>query len=66
MFDLSGKVIRILEESNNDSGVLKVVWNGKNEAGNYAQDGIYIYRIETSSGLTETGKIIYLDSVLYH
>jgi len=66
VFDLSGKVIRILEESNNDSGVLKVVWNGKNEAGNYAQDGIYIYRIETSSGLTETGKIIYLNSVLYH
>jgi len=66
VFDLSGKVIRILEESNNDSGVLKVVWDGKNEAGNYAQDGLYIYRIETSSGLAETGKIIYLNSVLYH
>ncbi len=66
LFDLRGKVIRILEESNNDSGVLKVVWDGKNEAGNYAQDGLYIYRIETSSGLAETGKIIYLNSVLYH
>ncbi len=66
VFDLSGKVIRILEESNNDSGFLQVVWDGKNDAGNYVQAGLYIYKIETSSGLTETGKIIYLNSDLFH
>ncbi len=62
VFDLRGKVIRILQESNNDSGFSKVVWDGKNEAGNSVPHGFYFYRIETSSGLTETRKIIFMNS----
>lgn len=62
VFDLRGKVIRILQDSNNDSGFSKVVWDGKNEAGNSVPQGFYFYRIETSAGRTETGKIIYMNS----
>ena len=61
VFNLRGKLIRILKKSKNDSGFSKVVWNGKNESGNSVPHGFYFYRIETSTGQTETGKIIYLN-----
>lgn len=62
VFDLRGKVIRNLEESKNNSGYSKVVWDGTNEAGNSVPQGFYFYRIETSEGRTETRKIIYMNS----
>ncbi len=62
VFDLRGKVIRILQESKIDSGYSKIIWDGKNEAGNSVPHGFYFYRIETSAGLTETRKIIYMNS----
>jgi flagellar hook assembly protein FlgD len=60
VFNLRGNLIRILKVSKNDSGFYRVVWNGKNEAGNSVPYGFYFYRIETSTGQTETGKIIFL------
>lgn len=60
VFDLHGKIIRVLEERMIDPWFSRVVWDGKNEAGNSVSPGFYFYRIETSAGRTETGKIIYL------
>lgn len=66
VFDLRGMVIRILEKSRNESGYSKVSWDGKNEAGKSVPHGLYFYRIETSAGRTETRKMIYMTSDLYH
>jgi hypothetical protein len=61
VFNLQGKVIRIVEESKKDTGLYKIVWDGKNESGNFVPHGFYFYRIETSAGQTETRKIIYMN-----
>ena len=66
VFDLHGKVVRTLEERIIDPGVSRVLWDGKDEAGNSVSEGFFFYRIETSSGRSETRKIIYMNSDRYH
>jgi hypothetical protein len=61
VFNLQGNVIRTLEECKKDTGLYKIVWDGKNESGNSVSHGFYFYRIETSKGQTETRKIIYMN-----
>jgi hypothetical protein len=50
IFDLEGRVIAGLEVDMNDSTLrITSTWDGKDENGDYAKSGIYIYQIVVSS-----------------
>jgi len=42
IYDMAGRVLRVLEESNGDGGVQ---WDGTNEAGRPAESGVYFYKV---------------------
>ncbi len=46
VYDILGKVIRTLVNSEKEPGNYKVQWNGINDNGSNVSTGIYIYRIE--------------------
>jgi 3',5'-cyclic AMP phosphodiesterase CpdA len=60
VFDLQGKILRILDDGQKDTGFYKTIWDGKNERGNIAASGLYFYKIETSSGQTEIKRMVFL------
>ena len=53
IYTLSGKLVRKLR---GESGAGEVSWNGRNEAGEKVDRGVYIYAL-TSGGETKKGKI---------
>jgi PKD repeat protein len=46
VFDLQGKMIRILASRKMDAGEYQVLWDGRNEAGQSMPSGVYVLRIE--------------------
>ena len=55
IYDIKGAVVRQLDII--ETGENKFTWNGKNEDGNVAPSGIYIYQIEVE-GRTINGTIV--------
>lgn len=60
IIDLHGRIIRILETGEKNSGISRTPWDGKDEDGNTVTSGLYFYRIETSMGLTDIKRMIFL------
>ena len=60
IIDLQGKILRILDDGEKNSGISRTIWDGKDEDGNTVTSGLYFYRIETSTGLTEIKRMIFL------
>jgi flagellar hook assembly protein FlgD len=58
--NLHGKVLRILDDSKKFTGFNKTVWDGKDESGQTVSQGIYFYRIETSSGQIQSKRMVFL------
>ncbi|NNF06571.1 MAG: T9SS type A sorting domain-containing protein [Candidatus Eisenbacteria bacterium] len=50
VFDLSGRVIRTLQEDSLPAGSFEATWNGENRYGQRVSSGMYFYRLETSQG----------------
>jgi flagellar hook assembly protein FlgD len=47
VYNLTGRKIRTLVDSNKSRGSYTVLWDGKDEFDRYVASGIYIYRIKT-------------------
>jgi len=60
IFNLQGKILRIVDEGARDTGYYKTAWDGKDESGNTMASGLYFYRFETSLGQAETGRLVFL------
>ena len=60
VFDLQGRVIRVLIDTQIDPGYYNVVWDASNESGTKAPSGLYFYRIQTNTGLSETRPLIFI------
>ncbi len=61
IFDLQGRILKILNDNKRYSRFYKTVWDGKDERGDLVPSGIYFYRLETSSGQVQTNRMIFLN-----
>lgn len=50
VFDMSGRLVSNLTDSEVESGYHTVQWNGKDESGISVPDGVYFYRLTTIDG----------------
>ena len=48
VFDLRGRLVRVLAEGETAAGVHRVVWNGLDVAGQSVASGTYFYELRTS------------------
>ena len=60
IIDLQGRIVRILENGSRDRGLFNTSWDGKDENGNTMAPGLYLFRIETSLGQSETGRLVFM------
>lgn len=49
IYDVSGSLVRILEERYRTTGRYEVSWNGRNDRGELSASGVYFYRMSTNS-----------------
>ena len=66
IFDVKGRLIRILANEDQKAGFKTVIWDGKNDDGDQVSAGMYFYQMHAPSslnfnGLTATKKMIKLD-----
>ena len=59
IFDLNGKLVKEIINGNYlNNGKFQVIWDGTDNSGADAADGIYIYKIVKEKGKVNSGKII--------
>ncbi len=46
IYDLRGRLVRILLHEKKDTGVHEIHWDGRTDSGEQARSGVYLYRIE--------------------
>ena len=46
LFDLSGRLLKVVHDGGQESGKLSFFWDGRDESGALVPPGIYLYRIE--------------------
>jgi hypothetical protein len=59
IFDVRGRLVRTLEDSDMPAGMHDAVWDGMDETGRQAVSGIYFYRLKAGS-FEETRKMVIL------
>ena len=50
IYNMQGEMIRLLTDGHKADGCFSIVWDGRDEQGNPADPGVYLYKIETSAG----------------
>jgi flagellar hook assembly protein FlgD len=65
VYDMSGRMVRVLVQEIEEAGHNKVDWDGKDDMGRYVPSGIYLYRLkatvtEGETSFEETRKVILL------
>ena len=48
VYDITGRLVNTLVNSNQATGTYSVVWNGRNSAGQSVGSGVYLYRIQAN------------------
>jgi len=61
VFDIQGREIRILSREVQTPGTHSIVWNGMDDDGEPVASGMYFYQLQTSTGHTQTKKMILLE-----
>jgi hypothetical protein len=49
IYDINGRLVRTLDESNKSAGRYEVMWDGKNNFGSKVGSGVYFYRLQANS-----------------
>jgi hypothetical protein len=57
IYDLLGSRVRTLASGRHEAGYYQVLWDGRNESGQFVTSGVYLYRL-TSQGFVATRKMI--------
>jgi len=60
VYNLLGQEIRTLVDKQQNAGTLSVDWDGRDDAGLAVASGVYIYRLQTESGFTQSKKMVLL------
>lgn len=58
IYNLLGQKVRTLIDEVQTAGAVTVHWDGRNEVGQPVGSGVYIYRLQTESGFTQSKKMI--------
>ena len=48
IYDIYGKLIKTLVNSQKTEGYYSVIWDGRNEKGNFVESGVYLYQLKNS------------------
>jgi hypothetical protein len=59
VFDVAGRIVRVLGEGSIDPGLHELTWDGRDAAGREASSGIYFYQLVVGSEAS-TGKMVFL------
>ncbi len=59
VYDLGGRVVRILQRGNLSPGVHRFAWNGEHDGGRPVPSGVYLVRLE-ADGVVDTRRVIIL------
>jgi len=59
IFDLSGRLVKTFDLTNNESPINQLIWTGRDEQGQKVAPGIYFYKLETND-YKNTKKLILL------
>lgn len=59
IYDINGRLVRELQDSNASAGDHIIIWDGKNNSGQYVSSGTYIYQL-LADGVSEAKKMILL------
>ncbi len=60
IYNMLGQEVRTLINENKSAGYHSVVWNGKDNSGQWVTSGIYFYQLKTGSDLSETKRMMLL------
>lgn len=60
VYDLKGAVVNTLVREKRGAGIYRVLWNGSTTGGIPVAAGVYLYRMQTDDGFSQTGKMILL------
>jgi len=60
IYSVSGQLVRTLLDRQEGAGMHAVRWDGHDDSGNKLASGVYFYRLETSSGITDSKKLLML------
>lgn len=50
IYNILGQRVKILVDQREKAGKYQIAWDGRNESGNRAASGLYVYRIQATSG----------------
>ena len=59
IYDVSGRLVRTLAETEMEPGSKEIAWDGRDNAGRGTASGVYFYRL-TAGSFTETRKMVLL------
>lgn len=59
MYDVTGKLVKVLTNMEYEKGSYIINWDGRNENGERVNNGLYFYIIESKGLLKASGKIIF-------
>lgn len=60
IYDLRGRIVRMLENQEHAPGDYKISWDGKNNDGIIQSSGVYLYRLKVGDGMEETKRMVLL------
>ena len=50
VYDLGGRLVRILERGTRETGLREILWDGRDESGSSVGSGVYVVRIDSREG----------------
>ena len=60
VYDISGRLVRKLDNGFKNTGIHSVIWDGKDNFGNTVSNGLYVYRLDSDSNISISNKIIFM------
>ncbi|MBC8526771.1 MAG: T9SS type A sorting domain-containing protein [Candidatus Cloacimonetes bacterium] len=58
IYNIKGQLIKTLPMTNDQCPMTKIVWDGKDEKGNYVSNGIYLYKLSTEKYTSQVRKLL--------
>ncbi|MCK4680763.1 T9SS type A sorting domain-containing protein, partial [bacterium] len=59
IYDVSGRLVKTVDDSFREAGPHQVLWNGSNGNGDAVANGVYFVRLE-AAGDSKTRKVVFL------
>ncbi|MHC4479300.1 MAG: FlgD immunoglobulin-like domain containing protein, partial [Planctomycetota bacterium] len=57
IYDISGGLVAVLQDSHMQAGAHSVIWDGRNNAGQAVSSGVYFYKL-SSEGYSDTRRML--------